>query len=99
MIPIGAKALDCTRTDGVFALTLDGGETLRSRAVVVASGARYRRPQIENLETFEGRGVWYWASPIEARLCSEQEIVLVGGRHSPGQAAGFLLGPSRQGYL
>ena len=50
MIPIGAKALDCARTDGAFALTLDGGETLRSRSVVVASGARYRRPEIENLD-------------------------------------------------
>src|SRR5229473_3517842 len=99
MIPIGAKALDCARPDGAFALTLDGGETLRSRSVVVASGARYRRPEIENLETFEGRGVWYWASPIEARLCSEQEIVLVGGGNSAGQAAVFLSGHARKVYM
>src|SRR6202158_2838035 len=85
MIPIGAKALDCTRADGAFALTLDGGEPLRARSIVVASGARYRRPDIESLEKFEGRGVWYWASPIEARLCAEQEIVLVGGGNSAGQ--------------
>jgi thioredoxin reductase (NADPH) len=96
MIPIGARALDCARADGAFALTLDGGDTLRSRAVVVASGARYRRPDIENLETFEGRGVWYWASPIEARLCAEQEIVLVGGGNSAGQAAVFLSGHARK---
>src|ERR1700687_4097483 len=70
MIPMAVKALDCARADGAFALTLDGGDTLRSRAVVVASGARYRRPDIESLEKFEGRGVWYWASPIEARLCA-----------------------------
>src|SRR5438046_4768647 len=50
MIPMSVKALDCARTDGAFALTLDGGDTLRSRAVVVASGARYRRPDIDNLE-------------------------------------------------
>jgi thioredoxin reductase (NADPH) len=99
MIPIGAKALDCARADGAFGLTLDGGETLRSRAVVVASGARYRRPEIENLEAFEGRGVWYWASPIEARLCSEQEIVLVGGGNSAGQAAVFLSGHARKVYM
>ena len=99
MIPIGAKALDCARSDGAFGLTLDGGETLRSRSVVVASGARYRRPEIENLETFEGRGVWYWASPIEARLCSEQEIVLVGGGNSAGQAAVFLSGHARKVYM
>ena len=99
MIPIGAKALDCARPDGAFALTLDGGETLRARSVVVASGARYRRPEIENLEAFEGRGVWYWASPIEARLCAEQEIVLVGGGNSAGQAAVFLSGYARKVHM
>jgi len=99
MIPMGAKALDCARTDGAFALTLDSGETLRSRSVVVASGARYRRPEIEKLEKFEGRGVWYWASPIEARLCAEQEIVLVGGGNSAGQAAVFLSGHARKVHM
>src|SRR6202035_2000718 len=99
MIPIGAKALDCARTDGAFVLTLDGDDTLRSRAVVVASGARYRRPDIENLEAFEGRGVGYWASPSEARLCAEQEIVLVGGGNSAGQAAVFLSGHARKVYM
>src|SRR5882757_6496053 len=92
MIPMAAKALDCARADGAFGLTLDGGGLLRARSVVVASGARYRRPDIENLDKFEGRGVWYWASPIEARLCAEQEIVLVGGGNSAGQAAVFLSG-------
>jgi thioredoxin reductase (NADPH) len=99
MIPMAAKALDCTRADGAFALTLDGGDTLRARSVVVASGARYRRPDIENLATFEGRGVWYWASPIEARLCAEQEIVLVGGGNSAGQAAVFLSGHAHKVHL
>jgi thioredoxin reductase (NADPH) len=99
MIPIAAKSLDCARTDGAFALTLDGGETLRARSVVVASGARYRRPGIENLDRFEGRGVWYWASPIEARLCAEQEIVLVGGGNSAGQAAVFLSGHARRVHM
>ena len=96
MIPISAKALDCTRSDGAFALKLDGGEALRARSVVVASGARYRRPEIENLASFEGRGVWYWASPVEARLCADQEVVLVGGGNSAGQAAVFLSGHARK---
>jgi thioredoxin reductase (NADPH) len=99
MIPIAAKSLDCTRTEGAFALKLDGGETLRARSVVVASGARYRRPEIENLDRFEGRGVWYWASPIEARLCAEQDVVLVGGGNSAGQAAVFLSGHARKIYM
>jgi thioredoxin reductase (NADPH) len=99
MIPIGAKSLDCTRADGAFALALDGGDILRARAIVVASGARYRRPEIENLDKFEGRGVWYWASPIEARLCAEQEVVLVGGGNSAGQAAVFLSGHARKVHM
>ncbi len=96
MIPMSAKSLDCTRPDGAFALTLDGDDQLRARAIVVASGARYRRPEIENLDKFEGRGVWYWASPVEARLCVEQDIVLVGGGNSAGQAAVFLSGHARK---
>jgi thioredoxin reductase (NADPH) len=96
MIPMSAKSLDCTRPDGAFALTLDGEDQLRARAIVVASGARYRRPEIENLDKFEGRGVWYWASPVEARLCVEQDIVLVGGGNSAGQAAVFLSGHARK---
>ena len=58
--------------------------------MVIASGARYRRLDVPNLQEFEGRGVWYWASPIEARLCRSEEIVLVGGGNSAGQAAVFL---------
>jgi thioredoxin reductase (NADPH) len=99
MIPIEVKSLDCTRADGAFLLALDGSEPLRAKSVVVASGARYRRPDVENLETFEGRGVWYWASPIEARLCMDQEVVLVGGGNSAGQAAVFLSGHARKVYM
>jgi thioredoxin reductase (NADPH) len=77
-------------------LSLDGGDSLRARAVVVASGARYRRPDIANLAKFEGRGVWYWASPVEARLCADQEVVLVGAGNSAGQAAVFLSGHARR---
>jgi thioredoxin reductase (NADPH) len=99
MIPVEAKSLDCSRNDGAFGLLLDDGEMLRARSVVVASGARYRRPEIENLADFEGRGVWYWASPIEARLCAAQEVVLVGGGNSAGQAAVFLSGHARRVHM
>ena len=99
MIPMGVKSLDCTRTDGAFALALDGDDTVRARSIMVASGARYRRPEIENLDKFEGRGVWYWASPIEARLCAEQEVVLVGGGNSAGQAAVFLSGHAKKVHM
>src|SRR5277367_4469059 len=96
MIPVTVRSLDCSRDDGAFGLKLEDGDVLRARAIVVASGARYRRPEIENLADFEGRGVWYWASPIEARLCAEQEVVLVGGGNSAGQAAVFLSGHARK---
>jgi len=99
MIPVEVKSLDCSRDDGAFGLKLDDGEVLRARSIVVASGARYRRPEIENLADFEGRGVWYWASPIEARLCAEQEVILVGGGNSAGQAAVFLSGHARRVHM
>jgi thioredoxin reductase (NADPH) len=90
MIPREAKTLDCARVDGAVALELGEGDRIRARAVVIASGARYRRPEIPEIARFEGRGVWYWASPIEARLCKGEDVVLVGGGNSAGQAAVFL---------
>jgi thioredoxin reductase (NADPH) len=96
MIPMSVKSLDCARKNGNFSLALDCGDTLRSRAIVVASGARYRRPDIANLDKFEGRGVWYWASPVEAKLCSGEEVALVGAGNSAGQAAVFLSGHARK---
>lgn len=61
------------------ALELSSGNSLSGRTVVIASGASYRRPRIEGIERFEGRGVYYWASPIEAKLCAGQDVVIVGG--------------------
>ena len=59
---------------------------------MVASGARYRHPRITDIARFEGRGIWYWASQIEARLCAGEEVILVGGGNSAGQGAVFLSG-------
>jgi thioredoxin reductase (NADPH) len=69
---------------------LAGGERVRARAVVIASGARYRRLDVADLSTFEGAGVHYWASPLELKLCAGQEVALVGAGNSAGQAAAFL---------
>lgn len=63
---------------------------MRARTVVIASGARYRRPEIENLALFEGAGVSYWASPVEARLCEGEDVALIGAGNSAGQAVVFL---------
>lgn len=92
MIPAQVTSLDCTRSaaDGELSIGLADGRRLRSRSVVIASGARYRRPAVPRLAEFEGRGVWYWASAIEAKMCARTEVVLVGGGNSAGQAAVFL---------
>lgn len=91
MIPVEVKELRCCG-EGPFELKLDDGEILHARSVVIASGARYRRPAVPRLPEFEGHGVWYWASPVEARLCAGEEVILVGGGNSAGQAAVFLSG-------
>src|SRR4030081_2242261 len=88
VIPTEAVGLEPTATP--LALDLNDGWRVKASTVVIATGARYRRLNVPNLSDFEGRGVWYWASPIEARLCRNEEIVLVGGGNSAGQAAVFL---------
>jgi len=93
-IPLEVKRLDCDAAENGsgdplrLELTTDG--VVRARTVVIASGARYRRPPIPNLSTFEGAGISYWASPVEAKLCEGEEVALIGGGNSAGQAAVFL---------
>jgi thioredoxin reductase (NADPH) len=93
-IPIQVARLDCGEPERdateTIRLELNDNGTVRARTVVIATGARYRRPAIPNLETFEGRGVSYWASPVEAKLCEGEEVALVGGGNSAGQAVVFL---------
>ena len=90
MIPVVVKTLDCSRDKGAFVLEMEDGERIQARTVVVASGARYRHPIIADIARFEGRGIWYWASQIEAQLCAGEEVALVGGGNSAGQGAVFL---------
>ncbi|MFL9866692.1 FAD-dependent oxidoreductase [Paraburkholderia fungorum] len=87
-IPVHVKALHCGESP--YRLELKCGGQITSRAIVIASGAVYRRPALEGLDRFDGRGVYYWASPVEAKLCKRQEIVLVGGGNSAGQAIVYL---------
>lgn len=94
-LPIEVTGLECVAcNDPVqrqqYAIDLDNGERVEARAVIVATGARYRKPKLERLESFEGRGVYYAASFMEATLCSGQEVIIVGGGNSAGQAAVFL---------
>ncbi|MBN3803341.1 FAD-dependent oxidoreductase [Paraburkholderia sp. Ac-20336] len=87
-IPVNVKALQCGQSP--YRLELKCGGHISARAIVIASGAVYRRPALEGLERFDGRGVYYWASPVEAKLCKRQEVVLVGGGNSAGQAIVYL---------
>jgi thioredoxin reductase (NADPH) len=90
-IPDEALRLECPEDDsGNHKLTLANGEKVRARAVVIATGARYRSLDVEGIAAFEGASVHYWASPLEGRLCSGQHVALVGGGNSAGQAAVFL---------
>jgi thioredoxin reductase (NADPH) len=93
-IPLQVSHLDCGDGSGKdgdpFSLELSQGGTIRAKTIVIASGAAYRRPPIDNLALFEGAGVSYWASPVEARLCEGEEVALVGGGNSAGQAVVFL---------
>ena len=92
LIPAQAASLDCGRSgnEHELSLALTDGRKLRARTVVAASGARYRRPAVPRLAEFEGHGVWYWASALEAKMCAGEDVVLVGGGNSAGQAAVFL---------
>ena len=94
-IPLTVDKLDCGDADcrarRPFKLELaDGRGTLQARTVIIASGARYRRPAIDNLSDFDNNGISYWASPIEAKLCEGEEVALIGGGNSAGQAVVYL---------
>jgi thioredoxin reductase (NADPH) len=83
-----AVGLDCASKP--YRVRLATGEVVRTRTVVIASGARYRKPALPELSRFEGAGIMYSATHVEAQLCAAEEIAVVGGGNSAGQAAVFL---------
>ena len=87
-IPRVAVALDCRERP--FKLLLDDGQCVKARSVVIATGARYRKLELPDYEKYEGRGIHFAATAMEANLCAGQQIVVVGGGNSAGQAAVFL---------
>src|SRR6476659_10444674 len=88
LISRSATRLTCDRRP--YSIEIDGGERLMTRTVVMATGAQYRKPNITNLMRFEGIGVYYGATFIEAQICGPDEAIVVGGGNSAGQAAVFL---------
>jgi thioredoxin reductase (NADPH) len=82
-----------------YSVQLSTGDTVRARTVVIASGAQYRKPPLERLGNFEGVGVYYAATPMESQLCAGEEVIVVGGGNSAGQAAVFLAGIARHVHV
>jgi thioredoxin reductase (NADPH) len=100
-LPLEVAHLDCDGADRGRPLRLDltSGQSVQARTIVVASGARYRRPDIPDLEIHEGAGISYWASPVEARLCAGEEVALVGAGNSAGQAVVYLAPKVKQLHM
>ena len=88
MIAKEAKQLICSRKP--YAIETDSGQRVQARTIIIATGAQYRKLSLENLSKFEGVGVYYGATLVESQFCGRQEVVVVGGGNSAGQAAVFL---------
>lgn len=97
MVARAATRLICARKP--YALGLDGTEQVPARAIIIATGAEYRKPAIDNLPRFEGAGVYYSATPMESQLCRGEEVIVVGGGNSAGQAAVFLAQATKRVHM
>jgi thioredoxin reductase (NADPH) len=97
LVARGARALQCDRHP--YTIELDGGGSVQGRTIIVAAGAQYRRLNLPKLAQFEGVGVYYGATQVEAQICGNDEVAVVGGGNSAGQAAIFLAGFARHVYL
>jgi thioredoxin reductase (NADPH) len=91
--------IECHPSDKVFHLTTACGPKVCAKSVVIATGAKYRKPDIENLDKFEGVGVYYAATAMEGQLCENEEVIVVGGGNSAGQAAVYLSQTSKKVHL
>ena len=97
MIARNVVRLDCAKRP--YKVVLDDGRSLMARAVIIATGAQYNKPGISNLQQFEGRGIYYGATFMESQLCESEDVAVIGGGNSAGQAAIFLSQTSRKVYM
>jgi thioredoxin reductase (NADPH) len=97
LIAKGATRLACDRKP--YAIEIDHGPRVPARAVIIATGAEYRRLALDNLSQFEGAGIYYGATLVEAQLCGDEEVIVVGGGNSAGQAAVFLAHTARRVHI
>jgi thioredoxin reductase (NADPH) len=97
LIARSVTGLACDRQP--YTVRVDGGSPIQAQTVVIATGAGYRKPALENLSKFEGAGVYYAATTMEAQLCAGDDVIVVGGGNSAGQAAVFLAGKARRVHI
>jgi thioredoxin reductase (NADPH) len=97
LIAKGANHLACERKP--YAIEIDNGPRVPARTIIIATGAEYRRLPLDNLSQFEGAGVYYGATFVESQLCRGEEVIVVGGGNSAGQAAVFLAQTARRVHL
>jgi thioredoxin reductase (NADPH) len=97
MIAKSAKQLTCSRKP--YAIAVDDGKPVAARSIIIATGAQYRRLPLENLSQFEGNGIYYGATFVESQLCTGEDVIVVGGGNSAGQAAVFLSQTTKRVYL
>jgi thioredoxin reductase (NADPH) len=97
MIGHGVVRLDCSKRP--YELVLDNGNRIAAHAIVISTGAQYNKPKIADLKQFEGRGIYYGATYIESQLCVGEDVVVVGGANSAGQAAVYLAQTARKVHM
>jgi thioredoxin reductase (NADPH) len=98
-MPVATGVESMTFEDELLVLQIEGGETVKARCLLIATGADYRLLEAEGCEQFEGRGIYYAATPLEAQTCRNAQVAVVGGGNSAGQAAVYLSNQARKVYL
>ena len=96
---VGQRVVKINCDQRPYQLTLENGDILRARSIIIASGAQYNTPNVANLKKFEGNGVYYAATFMESQLCGGDEVVVIGGGNSAGQAAIFLAETAQKVFM
>ncbi len=96
---VGQRVVQINCDQRPYLLSLENGEILQARSIIIASGAQYNTPKVANLKKFEGNGIYYAATFMESQLCGGDEVVVIGGGNSAGQAAIFLAETAKKVYM
>jgi len=96
---VGQRVVEINCDQRPYRLSLENGEIVQARSIIIASGAQYNKPNIANLKQFEGNGVYYAATFMESQICGGDEVIVIGGGNSAGQAAVFLAETSHRVYM